>query len=475
MKKKYILISLIIFMFLLISAVVFYIARINMVKPIFVGLDKENSNTIDVVVTKQDVLSSYKDEGVTLKRGNKTIDKSDYKVSSKGTVDTSTLGTYEILYTIKYSYRTINVKKIVEVVDREAPELTINVDEVDRDFCSKKVKQNIVYSAIDNYDGDITSNVTVEEGEDKLIYSVTDSSGNTATKEVNINYGKKPGNKFYVNGANPTHVIVNTEYQDKGASYTDGCGKSINKEIITTGFVDTSVEGKYYLNYDVEGEATITREVIVEHYTPKTIYLTFDDGPGANTVKVLNALDKYNVKATFFVTNQFSRYQYLIAEEYNKGHKIGVHTLTHKWSVYDSLDAYIDDFNQMNEIVKNQTGSYTNIFRFPGGSGNTVSRSHKIGVVTEIANELTNRGYVYFDWNLSSGDADGKNVSTNKIISNVLNRVNKCSAHCVILFHDYKATTADAIEPILAELTSRGYTFATLSENSPTVHAKILN
>ena len=88
---------------------------------------------------------------------------------------------------------------------------------------------------------------------------------------------------------------------------------------------------------------------------------------------------------------------------------------------------------------------------------------------------MTNRGYVYFDWNLSSGDADGKNVSTNKIISNVLNRVNKCSAHCVILFHDYKSTTANAIEPILEELTKRGYTFATLNENSPTVHAKILN
>lgn len=474
MKKKYVLISLISIIFVLIGISIFYIVRINKVKPTFASLNQDSSGKVDLVV-KQDVLSPYIDEDVTLKLGDKTIDKSKYKVTKTGIVDTSTLGTYEIEYTIKYSYRTIKVKKTIEVVDQTAPELTVNVDEVDRDFCSKKIKQNIVYSAIDNYDGDITSNVTVEEGEDKLIYSITDSSGNTSTKEVNINYGKKPGNKFYINGANPMHVIVNTEYQEKGASYTDGCGKNIDKEIITSGTVDTTVEGIYYINYDVEGEATITRKVIVEHYTPKTIYLTFDDGPGANTVKVLNALDKYNVKATFFVTNQFPRYQYLIAEEYNKGHKIGVHTLTHKWSVYDSLDAYLDDFNQMNEIVKNQTGSYTNIFRFPGGSGNTVSRSHKTGVVTEIANEMTNRGYVYFDWNLSSGDADGKGASTEKIINNVVNRVDKCAAHCVILFHDYKPTTANAIEPILAELTKRGYNFATLNENSPTVHAKILN
>ena len=292
--------------------------------------------------------------------------------------------------------------------------------------------------------------------------------------KLSINYDKKPKNKFYLNGSNPQHVIVNTEYSENGASYTDGCGKKLDADIKISGEVNTAVEGTYNVTYELEGENTLTRKVVVEKYTPKTIYLTFDDGPGANTIKVLNALDKYGVKATFFVTNQFPSYQYLIAHEYNSGHKIGVHTLTHNWNIYNSLDAYIDDFNQMNEIIKNQTGSYTNIFRFPGGSGNTVSRSHKTGVVTEIANEMTNRGYVYFDWNLSSGDADGKS-GTQQIINNVLNRVNKCPAHCVILFHDYKSTTANAIEPILAELTKRGYTFKTLSESSPTVHAKILN
>ena len=154
---------------------------------------------------------------------------------------------------------------------------------------------------------------------------------------------------------------------------------------------------------------------------------------------------------------------------------MGVHTLTHKWSVYDSLEAYVDDFNAMNEIIKEQTGSYTKIFRFPGGSGNTVSKSHKTGVVTEIANYMSEKGYVYFDWNLSSGDASSGKLTSEKIINNVLNHVDNCSYHCVILFHDYKSQTANAIEPIVKELVNRGYDFGVLTEDGPTVHAKIKN
>ena len=88
---------------------------------------------------------------------------------------------------------------------------------------------------------------------------------------------------------------------------------------------------------------------------------------------------------------------------------------------------------------------------------------------------MTNRGYVYFDWNLSSGDASSGKLTSDKIKNNVINHVDNCSAKCVILFHDYKSVTANAIEPILKELVSRGYDFATLSVDGPTVHAKIKN
>ena len=422
-----------------------------------------------------EVFTPYEDTGVILKLGKKEISNKKYKVKVTGKYDTNKTGMYKIDYDVNYHGKELHETKIIAVYDAVAPELSINLEKVSKDYCTKKYSEEIKYSAMDNYDGDLTDKVKVKEEKNKIIYSVTDSNKNTTTKEVKIDYGTKPTNKFTLNGQGTIYVIIGKDYKEQGANYTDGCGNKINKEIKISGSVDTSTLGTYTITYEVDGENAITRNVIVREKPNKIIYLTFDDGPGANTKKVLAALDKYNVKATFFVTNQFPKYQSLIAEEYNKGHAIGVHTLTHKWNVYDSLEAYVSDFDAMNEIIKEQTGSYTKIFRFPGGSGNTVSKSHKTGVVTEIANYMTEKGYVYFDWNLSSGDATNSKITPEKVKKTVLNSVDKCAYNCVILFHDYKSHTANAIESIIKELIDRGYDFKTLSVDGPTVHAKIKN
>ena len=125
----------------------------------------------------------------------------------------------------------------------------------------------------------------------------------------------------------------------------------------------------------------------------KIIYLTFDDGPGMYTKRILDVLEEYNVKATFFVTNQFPKYEYLIKNEYEMGHVIGVHTYSHNYKkIYSSFENYIDDVNKMNEIIKKYTGNFSNILRFPGGSSNTISRKYKKGIMTELTREVSNLG-----------------------------------------------------------------------------------
>ena len=465
MKKKYLIILLASLFVIIAAAITFYVVTVNKTKMILNG--KKNINV--------EIFTTYDDKGVMLKRGKKIIDPSKYKFSVSGKVDTHELGKYDLTYNAKYKFKKMTLKRTINVVDTTKPVLTLSTDEIDKEYCSNKTKKEITYTSFDNYDGDITKNVQKEEKEDVIVYSSTDSSGNTEVKEVKINYDKKPSNKFTLNGSNPTYVYLGKEYNEQGASYVDGCGKKLDGEITISGEVNTNEEGDYTISYTLNGGETLTRVIKVKKFEPKVIYLTFDDGPGANTQKVLDTLNKYNVKATFFVTNQFPSYQHLIGAEYNSGHAIAVHTYSHRYSsIYTSVDDYINDFNMMNEIIKNYTGSYSNMFRFPGGSGNTVSRQYASGVVTDIANEMTNRGYIYFDWNLSSGDAESK-ASTSKIISRVTGSVEKCSHHCVILFHDYKKITADALDPILAELTQRGYVFKTLSSDTPVVHAKILN
>ena len=428
--------------------------------------------------TKLEAFNTFDDPLLTLKNHNKPISKDDYTITEESNLDTTKLGTYSTNYKIKYKNKEYTITRYYQVVDEEAPTLTINVEKVDQDFCTKKISTKLEYTATDNYDGDLTENVTKEQIDDKLILTVTDSSNNVTTKELPINYKDKPKDIFKLNGNSTVNIPQNGTYKEDGAKYTDGCGNKIDKEIKTSGEVDTKTIGTYKITYEVDDKSIVR---VVKVYDPATykpsgkkiIYLTFDDGPGYYTKKILNTLDKYNVKATFFVTNQFPSYQKYIKEEYEAGHSIGVHTLTHKYDIYDSVEAYLNDFNKMNEIIKTQTGSYTNLFRFPGGSSNTVSRSHKKGVVTEIAQVMTEKGYVYFDWNVSSGDASSSPTST-KIANNVINGVKKCS-ECIVLMHDYKCVTANALDDILASLTSSGYTFATLNETSPTMHHHINN
>lgn len=421
------------------------------------------------------VLEEYHDAGFDLFHNNKLLNKEKYQTKVESNVNTSILGKYRITYDVKYHLRHFHLERIVNVIDDVKPEITTNIDTIERDYCTKKDKVGLTVSAHDNYDGDLTDKIEKNEGEDAILFKVSDTSGNSTSKMVTIKYATKPSPVFKLNGNSTVYVSLGGKYTEKGAGYYDGCGKKIDEKITITGTVDTEKEGTYKIIYTLANGKQITRKVIVSKPSSgkgKVIYLTFDDGPGPYTKKILSILAKYNVKATFFVTNQFPGYVNLIKNEYQEGHTVAVHTYTHNYNVYKSVDAYINDFNKMNNVIEKYTGSKSKIFRFPGGSSNTVSRNYAKGVVRAIANKMTSLGYKYFDWDVSSGDASGANST--KIYNNVVNGVKSCSK-CIVLMHDIKSTTTNALDNILKTLTERGYKFDKLTINSPTVHHSIAN
>lgn len=178
----------------------------------------------------------------------------------------------------------------------------------------------------------------------------------------------------------------------------------------------------------------------------KRVYLTFDDGPSANTDRILDILDQYGVKATFFVVGK-DKYQ----EQYKRivadGHTLGMHSYSHKYNeIYESLDAYKHDLTQLHDFLYELTGEDCNIVRFPGGSSNTISKVD----MWELIDYLDEEGMVYFDWNVSSGDAVGGQKSASQIARNVLDNVSKYN-NSVILFHDAagKDSTVDALPAII--------------------------
>ena len=121
----------------------------------------------------------------------------------------------------------------------------------------------------------------------------------------------------------------------------------------------------------------------------------------------------------------------------------------------------------MNDIIEQQTGSRTQIFRFPGGSSNTVYCGHNKTAIPDIISKMNELGNVYFDWNVSSGDAGGT-TNTDQVYRNVINALKADSS--VVLQHDIKGFSVNAVEKIIEYGLNNGYTFKPLTVDSPITH-----
>ncbi|MBQ8925403.1 MAG: polysaccharide deacetylase [Clostridia bacterium] len=206
----------------------------------------------------------------------------------------------------------------------------------------------------------------------------------------------------------------------------------------------------------------------------KAVYLTFDDGPGQYTGQLLGILDHHKVKATFFVTGFFKNYLDCLEREAKAGHTIGVHTYTHDYAkVYNSEKDYWQDFEQMENLIQQHTGKRAIIFRFPGGSGNTISKKYSEGIMTKLVKEADEKGYIYYDWNVLSGDA-GETKDSDKIYKNIVKGCAK-HTHSVVLCHDIHEYTVNAMDKTIAKLLKQGYVLLPLDESTPTCHQNVNN
>ncbi|MGI6403782.1 MAG: polysaccharide deacetylase family protein [Oscillospiraceae bacterium] len=204
---------------------------------------------------------------------------------------------------------------------------------------------------------------------------------------------------------------------------------------------------------------------VTENSQGKTAYLTFDDGPSARTLEILDILKERNIKATFFVVTSNSDLEILkrIADE---GHTIGIHSHTHKYSqIYRSTEAFLDDFSTCFKKIYEITSVKPQIFRFPGGSINAYNR----GIYQDIISEMLRRGYLYYDWNISTQDTVN-NITPKKILNNVKEMVRNQDS-IIVLGHDSesKAHTVKALPGIIDFLEDKGYSFDKLDNNVPPI------
>ena len=185
------------------------------------------------------------------------------------------------------------------------------------------------------------------------------------------------------------------------------------------------------------------------------VYLTFDDGPSESTEAILDILDDYNVKATFFVVGQDTeKYGDTYRRIVNDGHTIGMHSFSHNYSkIYQSEDSFVADYNQIHNLIFETTGVDTKLYRFPGGSSNKVSNTS----MSVFINYLNAIGVVYYDWNIASGDATSQAFSADELVDNVMSDVVKYKTS-VVLLHDSsdKNATVEALPRLIEELNDAG-------------------
>ena len=204
----------------------------------------------------------------------------------------------------------------------------------------------------------------------------------------------------------------------------------------------------------------------------KAVYLTFDDGPSENTEEILDILDEYDVKATFFVCGHDDEETIpLYKEILDRGHTIGLHSYSHNYSsIYDSLKAFQKDFYKIQDFVKDCTGETITLYRFPGGSSNTVSNVD----MDEFIKWFNEIGVTYYDWNVSSEDAVSNDYNAEDVIDVVMKEV-KDHSESVVLMHDTaaKGETVRALPTLLSKLQKKGYTILPISDNTqPIQHVK---
>lgn len=178
----------------------------------------------------------------------------------------------------------------------------------------------------------------------------------------------------------------------------------------------------------------------------KLIALTFDDGPNMKyTPKVLEVLEKENIKATFFIVgsrvNFFPTTLKMVSQA---GHQIGNHTYNHKRPTGLTDFEIQQEISDTAEVIKEVCGAAADAVRTPYG---------------EVTQGVENSGYPIILWSIDT--EDWKEKSSDEIYQEVTASARDGD---IILMHDSYQRTVDAIAKIIPELKSQGYEFVTVNE-----------
>lgn len=426
----------------------------------------------------RDIVVEYKEKFDPKDNIKRVFGGSKDDVKIEGTIDTNAKGEYPITYT----YGNEKINAIVNVKDQKPPVLTLQEAKVDmKDKGDPKLIIKEVKDASEvTFDFKYDKKTFDERGKHKIEVTATDEDGNTTTETGTLI--REEDSKA------PTLVDPDQKITIKQGQELDLSAIKVKDDFDPEPTVtmdeefDSEEAGKQTITIKVSDRSGNEKEyeqiVNVKEdpaYGKKVVYLTFDDGPSENTAKILDILDKYNAKATFFVTGNHPEYNKYMKRAAKEGHTIGLHTYTHNYSqLYSSEEAYFDDLQQISDMVEDVTGKKSKVIRFPGGSSNMISANYVDGLMTTLTQKIQEQGYQYFDWNVDSTDASGNRVPVSQLVENATASDDQ---YINILMHDTDAkdTTVEALPEIIKYYKDKGYVFLGLDTDSYAPHHNVVN
>lgn len=418
----------------------------------------------------------FDDPGATAKLNGKDV--SD-KIKTSGEVDTLKEGSYDYSYTYRYLAKSLSRKRTVIVEDTKGPEISLkDGDKVT--VSSMDFYKEPGYTAIDTMDGDCTDSVKITQKKNKdnvkITYTATDSKGNKskAIRTVILKDEVKPTIELI----GDSHITLKKgqSFEEPGVKALDDLDGDISDFVKAKGYIDMFKAGDYEITYIASDKAGNTASVkrtvtVTKEAVTNPVYLTFDDGPSTKvTPQILKTLKKNNVNATFFILNYSDNKAKIktLKKMRDDGNTIAIHSYTHEWAqVYKNKNVYVDGLKKMSQMIWDDLKYVPFAVRFPGGSGNSVSRHYCKGVMTSLTKSVPKAGYTYYDWNVYDGDSDGPVASKKAIVKNVTKNLRK-GRNNIVLMHDInsKQTTADALQSIITWGKKHGYTFYPITQQT---------
>lgn len=191
-------------------------------------------------------------------------------------------------------------------------------------------------------------------------------------------------------------------------------------------------------------------------YFTKTVYLTFDDGPSVYTAQILDILNRYHIKGTFFmIGNNLLKTQYneVVQRAVNEGNYVGVHSMTHDTKIIYDQGKAVEEMIEARKVLNGITGTNPILVRFPYGT--------KPGLNEQLREEFATTGLRTWDWTIDSLDWENRETPQN-ILTNIQAQLHRNTE--IILMHETKQTV-QMLPSIIEYVISQGYTTEVYDEN----------